>query len=77
MTTATASPAAFDRSALERLIESAPQPDWVVAARRAALARVEALGLPDRRDENWMRTDLRPFKPQAWGPRSASAAAIS
>ncbi|MFM7108948.1 MAG: Fe-S cluster assembly protein SufD [Planctomycetaceae bacterium] len=74
--TATASPAAsaFDRAALERLVESAAQPDWVVAARRAALERLEALGLPDRRDENWMRTDLRLFKPRAWGPRPAPAA---
>jgi len=73
---ATASPAAsaFDRAALERLVGAASQPDWVVAARRAALERLESLGLPDRRDENWMRTDLRLFKPKGWGPRPAPAA---
>ena len=70
--TATASPpTAFDQVALQRLLEATPQPDWVIAARRAALERLESLGLPDRRDENWMRTDLRLFKPKAWGPRPA------
>jgi Fe-S cluster assembly protein SufD len=73
--TATATPSAFDRAALERLVEAVPQPEWVAAARRTALERLESLGLPDRRDENWMRTDLRLFKPQSWGPRPAPATA--
>jgi Fe-S cluster assembly protein SufD len=76
MTVATApSPAAtaFDRDALEHLIASQPLPEWAAAARRAAFERLQALGLPDRRDENWMRTDLRPFKPKAWGLRPAGA----
>ena len=30
--------------------------------------------LPDRRDENWMRTDLRLFKPKAWGLRPSPSA---
>lgn len=30
---------------------------WVTAARREALARLQALGLPDRRDEYWKYTD--------------------
>ena len=30
---------------------------WVTAARRAALGRVQDLGLPDRRDEYWKYTD--------------------
>jgi len=77
MPTATAAPAAptFDRSALEALVAARPQPEWVTAARRAAFERLESLGLPDRRHENWMRTDLRMFKPAAWGPRPAPAAA--
>jgi Fe-S cluster assembly protein SufD len=79
MTTAATAPApaagiAFDRPGLEALLATRPAPDWVAARRRAALAALEALGLPDRRSENWMRTDLRMFKPTAWALRSAPAA---
>jgi Fe-S cluster assembly protein SufD len=73
MSTATATPVAgsFDRDALDRLVAATSLPDWAVVARRAAFERLAAIGLPDRRDENWMRTDLRLFKPKAWGPRPA------
>jgi len=75
MTTATApAPSAFDRPALDRLLADSSGPDWAAALRRTAFDRLETLGLPDRRDENWMRTDLRLFKPKAWGPRSAPPA---
>jgi Fe-S cluster assembly protein SufD len=30
---------------------------------------LEELSLPDRRQEHWMRTDLRMFKPDSWGLR--------
>jgi Fe-S cluster assembly protein SufD len=63
--------AAFDRTALESLLATPGSPAWVRDRRREAFARLESLALPDRRDENWMRTDLRLFKPQAWGPRPA------
>jgi len=74
MTTATA-PAAtsFDRDALEQLISSEPLPGWVAESRRTAFERLAGLGMPDRRDENWMRTDLRLFKPRAWGLRPRPA----
>jgi Fe-S cluster assembly protein SufD len=78
MTTATvpapAAGTAFDRAGLESLIAGHAAPDWVVARRRTALAAFEALGLPDRRSENWMRTDLRMFKPAAWRLAAAPAA---
>ena len=65
--------AAFDREALEALI-SDTLPSWANDRRRAALDRLESLALPDRRDENWMRTDIRLFRPKAWGPRPRPAA---
>jgi len=66
-----AAPAAsgFDRDALEGLIASADLPAWVAERRRAAFEALSALALPDRRSENWMRTDIRLFKPKAWGLR--------
>ncbi len=80
MTTATpaAAPVGFDRNLLESLIAEQGLPDWVAEKRRAAFDAVESIGLPDRRSENWMRTDLRMFKPKAWGlrPRPAHGDAV-
>jgi len=59
----------FDTATLEHLISGTSAPAWVTDLRRAAAARLAGMSLPDRRDENWMRTDVRLFKPRAWGPR--------
>jgi Fe-S cluster assembly protein SufD len=69
----------FDREALEQIIVDHAQPAWVADKRRAALEAFESLALPDRRSENWMRTDLRLFKPKAWGlrPRPAAGSAAA
>ncbi len=79
MSTSTVIPAAaaFDRDSLDRLVGSSALPDWALDARRQAFERLESLALPDRRDENWMRTDLRLFKPKAWGPRPAPARGVA
>jgi Fe-S cluster assembly protein SufD len=67
---------AFDRTALERLLAAGPA-GFVADRRRAAFDRFAALALPDRRHENWMRTDLRLFKPTAWGPSPPPASAAA
>jgi hypothetical protein len=77
MTAATApaaAAAAFDRDALDQLIAADSLPGWVADKRRAAFDAFAGLALPDRRSENWMRTDLRLFKPKAWGLRPRAAA---
>ncbi|MEI6241118.1 MAG: Fe-S cluster assembly protein SufD [Planctomycetia bacterium] len=77
MTAATATPAAaaaFDRDALDGLIAAESLPAWVADRRRAAFDAFTSLALPNRRSENWMRTDLRLFKPKAWGLRPRAAA---
>ena len=77
MTAATApaaAAAAFDRDALDQLIAADPLPGWVADKRRAAFDAFAGLALPDRRSENWMRTDLRLFKPKAWSLRPRVAA---
>ena len=77
MTTAVAPPPAstpFTRDLLELMIRGSAEPDWSSDLRRDAVARLAALGLPNRRDENWMRTDLRLFKPSGWSFRPAPAA---
>ena len=60
----------FDADSLEQLIAACPLPDWVAEKRRKALTAAAGLGLPDRRSENWMRTDLRLFKPAQWGSQN-------
>ncbi|MFM8733863.1 MAG: Fe-S cluster assembly protein SufD [Pirellulales bacterium] len=78
MSTATASSGVgFDAAALDHLVASSGLPGWATDVRRAAFDRFVGMGLPDRRDENWMRTDLRPFKPKAWGPSPPSASAAA
>jgi Fe-S cluster assembly protein SufD len=80
MTTAVAPPPAatpFTRELLELMIRGSASPDWASDLRRDAVDRLAALGLPDRRDENWMRTDLRLFKPANWSFRPAPAADAS
>jgi Fe-S cluster assembly protein SufD len=68
---------AFGAEALHAVLAASPAPGWVADLRRSACERLSGLGLPDRRDENWMRTDLRLFKPAAWGPsRSPGAGAV-
>ena len=79
MTTVTAkappaSAAGFNRDSFERQVAADALPAWVTAKRRAALAAFETLSLPDRRSENWMRTDLRLFRPKAWGLRPSPSA---
>jgi Fe-S cluster assembly protein SufD len=66
--------AGFDRDGLENLIAAGGLPGWVGEKRRAAFETLESLPLPDRRHENWMRTDLRLFKPKAWSLRPRPAA---
>jgi Fe-S cluster assembly protein SufD len=75
MTPATASsaPPSFDAATLDRLIGGSTLPGWATDLRRAAAERLAALALPDRRDENWMRTDIRMFKPRGWDSRPAPA----
>ncbi|MFM8707093.1 MAG: hypothetical protein ACKOHK_03125, partial [Planctomycetia bacterium] len=68
-TSAPASATGFDRGSFERVLADSPAPTWAKDLRREAFARLDGLALPDRRNENWMRTDLRLFKPKAWGPR--------
>jgi Fe-S cluster assembly protein SufD len=75
MSTTTSRPTpTFDRTALDRLLSSRGAVGWVTDLRRAACDHLAGLALPDRRSENWMRTDLRLFKPQAWSLRETPPA---
>jgi Fe-S cluster assembly protein SufD len=63
----------FDRAGLDAILAEAGGPDWAADRRRRAFEVLEPLGLPDRKSEHWMRTDLRLFKPAAWGLQARPA----
>ncbi|MBT7728842.1 MAG: hypothetical protein HN703_08175, partial [Planctomycetaceae bacterium] len=69
MTTTTAPAPTFNRHALEQLLSEQPLPEWAEAHRLLCMDVLEELSLPERHQEHWMRTDLRMFKPNAWGLR--------
>lgn len=49
------------RAAFQRLERSLSKPDWVRALRQAGLQRLEALGLPTPRHEDWRFTNVAPI----------------
>ncbi len=61
MTSATA-PASFNRNSFLSWLKQREEPTWLVEARQQAWERFEASKWPDRSQEDWMRSDLRPFK---------------
>jgi len=68
---------AFDAATLDRLLAELSAPAWEAERRRRAIEVLSSLALPDRRNENWMRTDLRAFKPSAWSLADVPAAAAA
>jgi Fe-S cluster assembly protein SufD len=59
---ATATQTGFSKEAFESFLAERNEPEWLVAARRAAWQAFEELPLPSRADEEWMRTDIRLFR---------------
>ncbi|MEZ6087059.1 MAG: Fe-S cluster assembly protein SufD [Pirellulaceae bacterium] len=59
--TQTATQLKFDTEGFEAFVAGKVQPEWVVAARRAAWDRFLELDWPARREEEWIRSDLRLF----------------
>lgn len=63
MSTSSLTEVGFGRADFERFIAQRNQePDWLIALRRDWFSRFEAMDWPDRRSEEWMRSDLRLFK---------------
>lgn len=53
---------AFDQEGFDaRLLESSQEPTWLTERRRAAWDLFQSMAWPNRRDEEWMRTDIRLF----------------
>ncbi len=64
----------FTRQAFERLLQGRDEPAWLSAMRREAFEAFERMALPDMRQEEWRRTDLRLFHLDRFGlPRKPPA----
>jgi Fe-S cluster assembly protein SufD len=57
----------FTRDAFESFLADRLEPAWCIALRRQAWAAFEALPLPERTLEEWMRTDIRGFHFEQFG----------
>ena len=76
MSSATA-PAAFNRNDFHSWLNQQGEPAWLVEARRQAWEQFEAGKWPDRAQEDWMRSDLRPFKLDRYALPGASGASTT
>jgi hypothetical protein len=69
MTTATLSTTetGFTRAAFEAFLESRREPQWLIDRRRAAWEAFAAMPLPDMKQEEWRRTDVRLLRLDRFG----------
>ncbi|MEM9940534.1 MAG: Fe-S cluster assembly protein SufD [Planctomycetota bacterium] len=62
MTTVTREIMTFTSEGFESFLATRNEPEWLTEQRRQAWDRFIELGWPTRKDEEWMRTDIRQFK---------------
>jgi Fe-S cluster assembly protein SufD len=67
MATPAHTPGAAETSLVASFAPSAREPAWLAEARRAALGRFQALGLPTARHEDWRFTSLAGLTPVSFG----------
>lgn len=60
----------FTQTGFEAFLESRTEPAWLTDFRREAWERFSDLDWPARNDEEWLRTDIRLFKLDRFGPLS-------
>ena len=52
----------FDSAGFDDFLSSRSEPDWLVSMRREAWEHAAAMQWPERRHEEWIRTDIRTFR---------------
>jgi len=57
----------FDQTGFDSFIESRDEPDWLLSLRREAWQHASAMQWPQRRHEEWIRTDIRAFQINKFG----------
>jgi Fe-S cluster assembly protein SufD len=65
---AVATPVTFSAATFDSFIAERNEPVWLKELRRAAWNQFQELALPSRREEEWMRTDIRMFKLDKFAP---------
>ena len=51
----------FDATGFKAFLESRSEPDWLTTLRKEAWDHAKAMSWPERRHEEWIRTDIRVF----------------
>ena len=57
----------FNSEGFESFLSARPQPSWLEQRRRTAWSTFEEMDWPTRRQEEWIRTDIRLFKLDKFG----------
>ena len=57
----------FTQEAFDNFLQTRDEPDWLIDLRRQAWKTFCEKDLPNRREEEWMRTDIRLFKLGQYG----------
>lgn len=57
----------FATESFEAFLDSRNEPAWLSDVRRAAWDRFQSLSLPDMKQEEWRRTDIRAFRLERFG----------
>lgn len=57
----------FDTAGFDSFIDSRNEPDWMTDMRREAWRHADAMAWPERRAEEWIRTDIRAFQIKKFG----------
>ena len=63
----------FDSTGFESFLQSRDEPDWLTEMRREAWEHASAMQWPERRHEEWIRTDIRTFQINKFGIPAATS----
>lgn len=74
MTTTTLS--TFDAAGFESFLQERQEPQWLKEMRQEAWNRAEAMQWPERRHEEWLRTDIRVFQINRFAIPSATTSDV-
>jgi len=60
----------WDEQAFDNWMQQLDEPDWLVQLRKDSFEKFESMNWPTRKEEEWMRTDIRGFKLAKFQPPS-------
>ncbi|MEO1618872.1 MAG: Fe-S cluster assembly protein SufD [Planctomycetota bacterium] len=66
--------ARFDAAGFDSIVSAANEPEWLTTLRKEAFEHAEAMAWPERRHEEWIRTDVRMFQLGKYGVPATSVA---